>query len=129
MLVTSRRRLREFWEAPGHEDAQGPLLAWYKVVKTADWANFGDVRETDPKASPVGNCVVFNIGGNKYRLIARVIYAKRRLYVLRIMTHEEYDRNLWPEQCGCHQPPPKPGVRPTKGATGEKKKKKRKGGK
>ena len=57
-------------------------------------------------ASLVGNCVVFNIGGNKYRLIARILYPSQKVFVLKVMTHAEYDEDKWKEQCGCFAPPP-----------------------
>lgn len=109
MFVISRSRLREFWEQAGFEDAQAPLAAWFKVVDGpgTNWRNWGDVRLTYATASIVGNCAVFNIGGNKYRLITRIIYEKRRVYVLKVMTHKEYDQADWAKTCGCHQPPPK----------------------
>ncbi|MBL6832338.1 MAG: type II toxin-antitoxin system HigB family toxin [Pirellulales bacterium] len=57
--------------------------------------------------------VVFDVGTNRYRLIGRVFYP-RKLYVLRVMDHEEYDRVPWASQCGCHSPPPKRRTPPTK---------------
>jgi mRNA interferase HigB len=59
------------------------------------------------KASLVGNCVVFNIGGNKYRLVTRVFYRSHKVYILKIMTHAEYDENKWKDECGCFAAPPK----------------------
>ena len=90
----------------------------------ASWRNFADLRQTFNSADAVGDCVGFNIGGNKYRLVARVRYATGSLpgvvYVLKVLTHAEYDENKWPDQCGCYDPPPKkkkkkrrtPGLRP-----------------
>jgi hypothetical protein len=59
----------------------------------------------DGSADRVGNCVVFDVGNNRYRLIGRVFYPYK-LYVLRVMDHQEYSRNAWAKQCGCHNPPP-----------------------
>src|SRR5437763_489797 len=104
MRVISQKRLREFWQRC--RDAEGPLRSWYKIALTADWASIQQVRKTFPQADAVrlkGGLVVtvFNIGGNKYRLIARVIYEYRRIYVKRVLTHVEYDQNKWKEQlCG-----------------------------
>jgi mRNA interferase HigB len=108
--VISKSRLREFWEAPGHGEAEGPLTAWYNVVsdRNTQWSNWGDLKTTYPRADQVGDCVVFDIGGNKFRLIARVRYRTQIVYVLRVMTHREYDKDKWKEECGCFDPPPKP---------------------
>jgi mRNA interferase HigB len=57
-------------------------------------------------ASLVGNCVVFNIGGNKYRMITRILYPSQKVFVLKVMTHAEYDDGRWREDCGCFEPPP-----------------------
>lgn len=105
MVVIALSRLRDFWLT--YPDAETPLWAWYKVVQSADWAKFADVRATFGNASPVGYCTVFNIAGNKYRLATRVHYKTRTVYVLRTMTHNEYDdQKSWQYDCGCHNPPP-----------------------
>lgn len=108
MNVISKTRLMAF-VAAGHPIARGPLTAWYKTARQATWRNFADVRETFGSADAVGNCVVFDIGGNKFRVIARIGYSGGRVYVLRVMTHTEYDRDdwAWANDCGCYRPPPK----------------------
>jgi mRNA interferase HigB len=113
MRVISKARLRQFWELPGHEDSAGPLRAWYTHVndKSVAWQSWSDVKADFASASIVGNCVVFNIGGNKYRLVTRILYPSQKVFVLKVMTHEEYDEDKWKEECGCYEPPPKP---PTK---------------
>jgi len=57
-------------------------------------------------ASLVGSCVVFNIGGNQYRLATRILYPSQKVFILKVMTHGEYDQDKWKEECGCFQPPP-----------------------
>jgi len=105
MVVIAFSRLRNFWMT--YPDAETSLRVWYKATLAADWANFADVRATFGNASSVGNCVVFNIAGNKYRLVTRVRYSIRTVFVLRIMTHAEYDdQERWQDDCGCHKPPP-----------------------
>jgi mRNA interferase HigB len=104
MWVVSLKRLREFWAI--HPLAEVPLRAWFTQASAAEWRNFGDLRGTFPSADLIGNCTVLNIGGNKYRLIGRVFYASHKVYVLRVMTHAQYDREDWPSQCGCNQPQP-----------------------
>ena len=93
MRVISRRRLREFWLT--HPEAEGPLRAWFKVVHEMAWSNFAELRQTYLSADQVGRLVVFNIGGNRYRLVARVDYQWRKLFVRAVMTHAEYSRGGW----------------------------------
>ena len=105
MVVIALSRLRNFWET--HPDSETSLRVWYKAALAADWANFAAVRATFGSASLVGNCTVFNIAGNKYRLVTRIRYPIRTVFVLRVMTHAEYDdQEQWQDDCGCHQPPP-----------------------
>jgi mRNA interferase HigB len=108
MRVISKSRLREFWERPGHQDAAGPFLAWHQRVnsKSITWQNWADVKRDYPTASTVGNCTVFNLGGNKYRLVVRIIYQIQKVFILKVLTHAEYDRDSWKQECGCYAPPP-----------------------
>lgn len=117
MRVISKARLKQFWVTPGRLDAEGPLRAWYTHVnnKTVAWHAWADVKAEFGTASIVGNCVVFNIGGNKYRLVTRILYPSQKVFVLRIMTHAEYDKDKWKEECGCYTPPPKRKEVPRKG--------------
>jgi mRNA interferase HigB len=93
--IITWRPLREFgdrWPA-----AAGPLREWYKLTEQAQWHNFAEVRATFGQTDQVkvgsGQTVcVFDIGGNKFRLIVFVSYAKGNAYVLRVMTHKEYDK-------------------------------------
>lgn len=108
MRVISKARLKNFWEASGHGDSEGPLRAWYTHVnhRTVAWQSWGDVKADFGKASLVGSCVVFNIGGNKYRLATRILYPSQKVFILRVMMHQEYDDGKWKQECGCFQPPP-----------------------
>ena len=109
MRVISKARLRAFWETPGFGDSEGPLRAWHTHVahKSVSWHAWADVKSDFASASLVGNCAVFNIGGNKYRLVTRILYASQKVFVLKVMTHVEYDNNKWKADCGCFEPPPK----------------------
>lgn len=109
MRVISKTRLRQFWESSGNEDSAGPLRAWHTHVslRCVAWRSWSDVKLTFGSASLVGNCVVFNIGGNKYRLVTRILYPSQKVFILKIMTHVEYDQDTWKDGCGCYQPPPK----------------------
>jgi len=98
--VISLKSLREFWM--WHGDAEGPLRQWYKTALAADWKSLRDVRRTYPHADGVrgdqGDALtVFNVGGNKYRLIARIRYAYQLVNVRYVLTHAEYDEGRWKE--------------------------------
>jgi len=101
MRVISKHRLREFWQRA--VAARSPLAAWYRVVsgKQLAWADFHDVKATYASASLVGDCVVFNIGGNKFRLITKINYATHNVFIRAVLTHEEYDEGQWKQDCGC----------------------------
>lgn len=82
--------MRDFWVA--HPGAEQPLKAWYGETKRARWKNSNSLKEAFPSASILGNRrVVFNISGNKYRLIARIHYAYGFVYIRFVGTHGEYD--------------------------------------
>jgi mRNA interferase HigB len=100
MHVISRRALLEFGQI--HPDAKEALDAWYRVAARARWESMRDVRLLFPHADAVTvrsshTVTVFNIGGNKYRLLAGIHYNRDKLFILRIMTHKEYDLNRWKE--------------------------------
>jgi mRNA interferase HigB len=89
----SRRRLREFWERQSR--AEISLRAWYKVARLAMWRDFSDLRRSFPSADQVGRLVVFNIAGNRYRLVAKVDFRRQKVFIRKVMTHEEYDGDEW----------------------------------
>jgi mRNA interferase HigB len=90
MRIIAKRALREFWER--YANAQEPLLAWYREVSKEDWDTPAKVKEKYRNASIVGsNRVVFNIKGNDYRLVVRINYPARIVYVRFVGTHAEYD--------------------------------------
>jgi mRNA interferase HigB len=95
MNVISYKRIREFSSI--HRDAQLPLRAWFSTAKKADWQNLAELKQVYPSADLVGRYTIFNIKGNKYRLIARIVYRSQTLFVVAVMTHEEYDSERWKE--------------------------------
>ena len=99
--VIPKARLQSFWETPGHEDSEGPLRAWYTHVnhRSVSWQSWGDVKADYGSASLVGNCVVFNIGGNKFRLVVVIHFNRGKVYVRHVMTHEQYDAGRWKGEC------------------------------
>ena len=93
MHVISRKKLIEFYEQPGRQDAKGQLEAWYYEAKHAQWESPADVKAQYGSASVIGdNRVVFNIAGNKYRLIVRINYNSKTVFVRFVVTHQEYDK-------------------------------------
>lgn len=97
MHVISKKPLREFWAK--HPDAQQPLEDWWKIASHARWQNLAEKRKDFPHADPVGACTVFNIGGNKYRLITKLNYCSQIVYTRFVLTHSEYDRGGWKDGC------------------------------
>ena len=93
MCVIAKRPLVLFWHQPGHADAKGPLESWYEEVIRAAWISPQDVKNRYRTASFCGdNRVVFNIGGNKYRLVIEVQYRAQIVWVKFIGTHARYDQ-------------------------------------
>lgn len=64
-------------------------------METEVFADFNDLRKTFASADYVGGLTVFNIGGNKYRLMASIHYNRRKVYIRAVLTHEQYDRGIW----------------------------------
>lgn len=89
MRIISRKKLRDF--ATKHADAAGPLDDWYRIVRTVDWRIPEDVKRTFGATSFVGDVVVFNIGGKKYRLSVNIRYRFHVVYIRKVMTHTSYD--------------------------------------
>ena len=95
MHIITRKRLNEF--ATEHPTARAGLTHWYRTLKRNDFGNFADLRSAFPHADQVGRLTVFNIGGNKARLIAAIHYNRRKVYIRAVLTHAEYDVGRWKE--------------------------------
>ena len=90
MRIIAKRTLRAYWEK--NRRAEQPLRAWYAIAAKAEWSSPADVKTVYGTASIVGNDrVVFNIGGNRYRLVVRFDYARRIGFVRFVGTHTEYE--------------------------------------
>lgn len=93
MRIISHRKLKEFYETPGREDSKVALERWYQIAEEAEWRNFSDIRTDFPDADYVGNQhYVFNIRGNRYRLVVVIKFTIGRLFVRFVGTHSEYDK-------------------------------------
>lgn len=91
MQVIAKRILKLFWDK--HSQAEAPLRSWFAIVNAADWTGPANVKAQFRSADFVGdNRVIFDIGGNKYRLVVHVAYPFRRVLVKFVGTHAEYDR-------------------------------------
>lgn len=98
MHVITQKRLRDFWVI--HADAEGPLRGWLRVAEQTIWRNFADVKQTcSNSVDQVGRCTVFDIGGNKFRLIVHIKYEWGKIFILHVLTHKEYDRGAWKNDC------------------------------
>jgi len=92
MRILSRSTLSTFWNRPNHKDSETALRAWFDEAKNADWSCPQDIKTDYRSASFVGDRVVFNIAGNKYRLIVYINYPYRIVYIRFIGTHKDYDQ-------------------------------------
>lgn len=95
--VITHRRLKEFGDI--YTDAAEPLDIWYKRARKAKWQNLNEVQDDYPHADSVGSCTVFNIKGNSYRLIVKIIYRRQAIYVKNVLTHAEYNKGGWKNDC------------------------------
>jgi mRNA interferase HigB len=96
MHVISRKKIRDF--VADHAEAAGVLDSWYRKAKKAKWTSFQGIRSEFGSADLYANFVIFDIGGNNYRLIAEVNYRTWKLYIRHVLTHAEYSRGKWKKQ-------------------------------
>ena len=95
MRIISKTAITEFAAKPGRKYALEALLHWYAIARRAGWRHLADVRQDFPHADAVGIFTVFNIGGNKYRLVTVIKYRWRIVYIRNILGHVEYDEGKW----------------------------------
>lgn len=95
MHVITRKRLNDF--AGKHPDTKNSLNNWYKQIKKTRFYSFAELRKIFSNADQVEKLTVFNIGGNKARLITAIHYNRGKVYIRRVLTHPEYDKNKWRE--------------------------------
>lgn len=93
MKLISNKALREFAEQ--HADAYAPLQIWRRLIEAGAFTGFAELRGTFSSVDKVGDKYVFNIGGNKYRLIAAIAFVPQLVWVKAILTHSEYDKGAW----------------------------------
>jgi mRNA interferase HigB len=95
MRIISRKALNEF--AATHPTARAALADWYAKMKAATFQSLAEVRAVFPTAAPVGKLTVFNVGGNKVRVVTAIHYNRGRVYIRAVLTHAEYDEDTWKE--------------------------------
>jgi mRNA interferase HigB len=93
--VISIKKLKDFWEDPRNPDAERALRWWYQQVRQALWQTPADVKATFNTADAVGRKMVFDVGGNKYRVIAIIDYEGHKVFIRFVLDHKEYDRGQW----------------------------------
>ncbi len=93
MHVITRKRILDFSET--YPNTSTALDAWYRIIKKSEISNFSQLREIFPSADKVGNLTVFNISGNKIRLISAIHYNTQCVYIRHVLTHNEYDKEKW----------------------------------
>ena len=93
MHVISRKTLRQFWAQ--YPDSERALIRWFKIMQRQDFTNLETLRATFPTADKVADFIVFNIGGNKYRLITAIHFNRRKVYIRHVLTHQEYAQGAW----------------------------------
>lgn len=97
MNVNSFNAIKRFIRK--HADSRASLTAWYKITLKARWHSFQDVKKTFQTVDMYGRCLIFNIGGNNFRLIACINYEAQIVYIKAILTHAEYDKEKWKGNC------------------------------
>ena len=97
MRIISEKYLRRFWEK--YSGAETPLRDWIKITKSTVWHSFTNVRNDFRHADIYHCCTIFDIGGNKYRLIVKIRYSKQIIFIREVLTHNEYDKDKWKSDC------------------------------
>lgn len=95
MHIISRKKLNEFAEK--YPETRIALKEWYQRIKGEKFNSIAELKNTFPTADKVGKLTVFNIGGNKIRLITAIHYNRQKIYIRAVLTHSEYDKNKWRE--------------------------------
>ncbi|MDJ0689803.1 MAG: type II toxin-antitoxin system HigB family toxin [Xenococcaceae cyanobacterium MO_188.B32] len=93
MHVVSQSKLKQFWR--NHPNSEASLRFWYKLTTQNQWQNLSVLRQIFPSADLVKNFIVFNIGGNNFRLITYIDFQQNKVFIRHILTHAEYNKEDW----------------------------------
>lgn len=96
MHIISRRKLTDF--ADKYPESRSALARWFQLFKRSDFRSFAEIRSQVGSADQVGKFTVFNIGGNKFRLITAIHYNRKKVYIRAVLTHTAYDLGAWRER-------------------------------
>jgi len=97
--IISRKKIRE--ASAAHSEWGASLAAWYRITKSAEWAHFADVKQSWRNVDGVGTCIVFDVGHNGCRLVAYINYRSQIVFILHILSHVEYMKDRWKNDCFC----------------------------
>ena len=97
MHIISRKKLRDFWKE--NEHSEQPLDNWFRTIKRFSPRSLVELRQTFPNANLYGECLIFNVGGNKFRLITKIFFREQTVLVRFVLTHREYDKDAWKTDC------------------------------
>lgn len=93
MHIITRKTLIQFLEK--HPDSRNALTRWFKIVQKTEFNSFAELRAAFPSVDKVDQWIIFNIGGNKYRLIVSIHFNRGKVYIRHVLTHAEYDKGVW----------------------------------
>ena len=93
MHIISKRKLADFWKR--YPKARVSMEAWFRIMSRGNFSSFNELKKTFASADYVDGLIVFDIGGNNFRLIAAIHFNRGKVYVRDVLTHAAYDRNEW----------------------------------
>ncbi|HEY2866004.1 MAG TPA: type II toxin-antitoxin system HigB family toxin [Pyrinomonadaceae bacterium] len=97
MRILSIRALRDFWER--ENNSEEVLRDLYRKLSRIEPRNLAELKYVFPAVDLVGKCYVFNVGGNKYRVITRIHFNRQMLFIRKVLAHSKYDRDKWKAEC------------------------------
>jgi mRNA interferase HigB len=97
MRIISRKAFRTF--SAKHPESERALTDFYGKIKQCSSLNIAELRQTFPSADSVGDCIVFNVGGNNYRVIVHLDFEVQTVWIRFILSHSEYDKDRWKADC------------------------------
>jgi mRNA interferase HigB len=93
MHIITKKRLTAFWAR--ELDSEKPLRIWYGICKKTKFGNFAELKHAFRTVDKVGKFTIFNVGGNKWRLVTVIHFTTGKIYVRAVLTHKEYDKDYW----------------------------------
>ena len=97
MHIISRKALKTYWEE--HPVAKEVLEDWFRKMKRISPKNFAELRQTFPSADIFGDCLVFNVGGNNYRIVTHINFNGNKIFIRFVLSHAEYSKEKWKTDC------------------------------